>query len=206
MPVDRRYNLDALESKLFGLGSESYVVGSHEFYLGYAITKGIWLCLDSGHFHPTEVISDKLSSVLMVVPGVVLHISRAVRWDSDHVVTLNDEVMKKHLSPVDPGYFAPTTDWDKERSADRLHQGGGSLWHRCGPARELGHRRRDGVDERVGVEDGLHLALGQDQHRRILDGGRRPVNRRPGRRFPRKGYGGAPARHRCMGPAPPGPS
>jgi L-rhamnose isomerase len=90
-PVDRQHNLDAVESKLFGLGSESYVVGSHEFYLGYAITKGIYLCLDSGHFHPTEVISDKLSSVLMYVPGVVLHISRGVRWDSDHVVTLSDE-------------------------------------------------------------------------------------------------------------------
>ena len=92
VPVDPRYNLDALESKLFGLGSESYVVGSHEFYLGYAIAKNIWLCLDSGHFHPTEVISDKLSAVLMYVSGVVLHISRAVRWDSDHVVTLSDEV------------------------------------------------------------------------------------------------------------------
>ncbi len=68
------------------------MVGSHEFYLGYAATKGILLCLDSGHFHPTEVISDKLSSVLLYVPAVVLHISRGVRWDSDHVVTLTDEV------------------------------------------------------------------------------------------------------------------
>jgi len=91
-PIDSRYNLDAVESKLFGIGSESYVVGSHEFYLGYAATKGILLCLDSGHFHPTEVISDKLSSVLLYVPAVVLHISRGVRWDSDHVVTLTDEV------------------------------------------------------------------------------------------------------------------
>ncbi len=91
-PIDPRYNLDAVESKLFGIGSESYVVGSHEFYLGYAATKGILLCLDSGHFHPTEVISDKLSSVLLYVPALVLHISRGVRWDSDHVVTLTDEV------------------------------------------------------------------------------------------------------------------
>jgi L-rhamnose isomerase len=89
--VDGKHNLDSVESKLFGLGSESYVVGSHEFYLGYAISRQILLCLDSGHFHPTETIADKLSSVLMYVPGVVLHISRGVRWDSDHVVTLNDD-------------------------------------------------------------------------------------------------------------------
>ena len=90
--IDPAYNLDAVESKLFGLGSESYVVGSHEFYLGYAITNNILLCLDSGHFHPTEVISDKLSSVLMFVDEVLLHVSRGVRWDSDHVVTLTDEL------------------------------------------------------------------------------------------------------------------
>jgi L-rhamnose isomerase len=90
--IDPRYNRDAVESKLFGLGSESYVVGSHEFYLGYAVAKGVLLCLDSGHFHPTEVISDKLSSVLMFVDEVLLHVSRGVRWDSDHVVTLSDEL------------------------------------------------------------------------------------------------------------------
>ncbi len=90
-PIDPRYNLDAVESKLFGLGSESYVVGSHEFYLGYAIRRQILLTLDSGHFHPTESVADKLSAVLLYVPGVVLHISRGVRWDSDHVVTLGDE-------------------------------------------------------------------------------------------------------------------
>jgi L-rhamnose isomerase len=90
-PVAKAHNLDAVESKLFGLGSESYVVGSHEFYLGYAITRQILLTLDSGHFHPTESIADKLSAVLLYVPGVVLHISRGVRWDSDHVVTLSDE-------------------------------------------------------------------------------------------------------------------
>ncbi len=89
--IDKEHNLDSVESKLFGLGSESYVVGSHEFYLGYAVSRQILLCLDSGHFHPTETIADKLSSVLMYVPGVVLHISRGVRWDSDHVVTLNDD-------------------------------------------------------------------------------------------------------------------
>jgi L-rhamnose isomerase len=96
--IDRHYNLDAVESKLFGLGSESYVVGSHEFYLGYAVERrasgagDILLCLDSGHFHPTEVISDKLSSVLLYVDEVLLHVSRGVRWDSDHVVTFNDEL------------------------------------------------------------------------------------------------------------------
>ena len=87
-----KYNLDSVESKLFGIGSESYVVGSHEFYLGYAIANDILLCLDSGHFHPTEVISDKLSSTLMFVDEVLLHVSRGVRWDSDHVVTLTDEL------------------------------------------------------------------------------------------------------------------
>ena len=91
-PLDPRFNLDAVESKLFGLGSESYVVGSHEFYLGYAISRQKLLCLDAGHFHPTEVISDKLSSVLMYVPELLLHVSRGVRWDSDHVVTLTDEL------------------------------------------------------------------------------------------------------------------
>lgn len=91
-PVSRHHNYDAVESKLFGLGSESYVVGSHEFYLGYAITREILLCLDSGHFHPTEVVSDKLSSVLLFIDRVLLHVSRGVRWDSDHVITLGDEL------------------------------------------------------------------------------------------------------------------
>lgn len=91
-PIDRRYNLDAVESKLFGLGVESYTVGSHEFYLGYtASRRDVLLCLDSGHFHPTETIADKLSAVLLYVDEVLLHVSRGVRWDSDHVVTLSDE-------------------------------------------------------------------------------------------------------------------
>lgn len=84
--------LDAVECKLFGLGSESYVVGSHEFYLGYAITRKKVLCLDAGHFHPTETIADKISSVLAYVPRLLLHVSRGVRWDSDHVVILTDEL------------------------------------------------------------------------------------------------------------------
>ncbi|MFK8112929.1 MAG: L-rhamnose isomerase [Rubripirellula sp.] len=86
------HTLDAVECKLFGIGSESYVVGSHEFYMGYAISRQKVLCLDAGHFHPTEVISDKISSVLMYVPELLLHVSRGVRWDSDHVVTYSDEL------------------------------------------------------------------------------------------------------------------
>ncbi len=91
-PIDPKHNRDAVESKLFGLGSESYVVGSHEFYVGYAITRRKVLCLDAGHFHPTEVISDKLSAVLGYLDEVLLHVSRGVRWDSDHVVTQTDEL------------------------------------------------------------------------------------------------------------------
>jgi L-rhamnose isomerase len=90
--VSKQHNLDAVECKLFGIGSESYVVGSHEFYLGYAISREKLLCLDAGHFHPTEIISDKISSVLMYLPEILLHVSRGVRWDSDHVVTYTDEL------------------------------------------------------------------------------------------------------------------
>jgi len=90
--IDPAFNLDAVECKLFGIGSESYVVGSHEFYLGYAITRQTLLCLDAGHFHPTESIADKISSVMLYVPELLLHVSRGVRWDSDHVVTLTDEL------------------------------------------------------------------------------------------------------------------
>ncbi len=91
-PVNPQFNLDAVESKLFGIGSESYVVGSHEFYLGYAAVNQLLLCLDAGHYHPTETIADKISSVLLYVPEILLHVSRGVRWDSDHVVTLTDEL------------------------------------------------------------------------------------------------------------------
>jgi len=89
-PIAPELNLDAVEAKLFGIGSESYVVGSHEFYLGYAITRRKLLCLDAGHFHPTENLADKISSVMSFVPGILLHASRGVRWDSDHVVALDD--------------------------------------------------------------------------------------------------------------------
>jgi L-rhamnose isomerase len=90
--LNSKHHLDAVECKLFGIGSESYVVGSHEFYMGYAIKNQKLLCLDAGHFHPTEGIADKLSSVLMYVPEILLHVSRGVRWDSDHVVTLDDSL------------------------------------------------------------------------------------------------------------------
>jgi len=85
--------IDAVESKLFGIGVESMTVGSHEFYLGYAIRKGCGLCLDMGHFHPTESVADKLSAVALSVDALLLHVSRAVRWDSDHVVLLNDDLL-----------------------------------------------------------------------------------------------------------------
>ncbi|WOO41732.1 L-rhamnose isomerase [Rubellicoccus peritrichatus] len=88
--LDPAHNLDAVESKLFGIGSESYVVGSHEFYMGYATTRQKVLCLDAGHFHPTESVADKISSALLYVPELLLHVSRGVRWDSDHVVILDD--------------------------------------------------------------------------------------------------------------------
>lgn len=89
----RAHLLDAVESKLFGIGVESMTVGSHEFYLGYAIRNKTLLCLDMGHFHPTENIADKLSSVALSVDGILLHVSRPVRWDSDHVIVLNDDLI-----------------------------------------------------------------------------------------------------------------
>ncbi|ACX86335.1 L-rhamnose isomerase [Pectobacterium parmentieri] len=90
-PLDPSHHIDAVESKLFGIGAESFTVGSNEFYLGYAASRGTALCLDAGHFHPTEVISDKISSAILYVPRLLLHVSRPVRWDSDHVVLLDDE-------------------------------------------------------------------------------------------------------------------
>jgi len=91
-PLDPAHNLDAVESKLFGIGAESYTVGSHEFYMGYAVSRDILLCLDAGHYHPTEKISDKISATMPFLDEMLLHVSRPVRWDSDHVVTLSDEL------------------------------------------------------------------------------------------------------------------
>ncbi len=91
--IDPKVHLDAVESKLFGIGAESYTTGSHEFYMGYAVSRQKLLCLDAGHFHPTEMISEKISSMLLFLPGLLLHVSRPVRWDSDHVVILDDELI-----------------------------------------------------------------------------------------------------------------
>ncbi len=84
---------DALEGKLFGIGSESFVVGSHEFYLGYALSRGLIPCLDLGHYHPSESVADKISALLPFFPELLIHFSRGVRWDSDHVVILSDEIL-----------------------------------------------------------------------------------------------------------------
>lgn len=84
---------DCVESKVFGIGLESYTVGSNDFYIGYATSRGKIVTLDTGHFHPTESIADKLSSLLLFTPEVMLHVSRPVRWDSDHVTIMNDETM-----------------------------------------------------------------------------------------------------------------
>ena len=98
--IDEQYNIDAVESKLFGIGSEAYVVGSHEFYMGYALKNNKLCLLDTGHYHPTETVSNKISSMLMFSDKVALHVSRPVRWDSDHVVILDDELREIALEIV----------------------------------------------------------------------------------------------------------
>lgn len=90
--LDKKYLLDTVESKLFGLGVEGYTTGSHEFYLSYAIKNNVGLCLDSGHFHPTESIADKLPAIALFLDDILLHVSRPMRWDSDHVVIQDDEL------------------------------------------------------------------------------------------------------------------
>ena len=104
VPVDPRYDIDGMESKVFGIGLESCTIGSNEFYLGCALKHNTCLTLDTGHFHPTEVVSDKLSAVLQFVKGVMLHVSRPVRWDSDHVVILDDET-KAITSEIMRGHY-----------------------------------------------------------------------------------------------------
>ena len=89
----KKHLKDSVESKLFGIGSESMVVGSHDFYLGYAIKNNTLITLDNGHFHPTEQVGDKISSILGFVDEILLHLTRGVRWDSDHVLTFNDELL-----------------------------------------------------------------------------------------------------------------
>ena len=98
--IDAKYNVDAVESKLFGIGSEAFVVGSHEFYLGYALKNNKLCLLDTGHYHPTEVVSNKISAMLLYSDELALHVSRPVRWDSDHVITLDDELKEVGLEIV----------------------------------------------------------------------------------------------------------
>lgn len=109
--IDPKHNLDSVEPKLFGIGAESYTPGSHEFYIGYAVSRKILLTLDAGHYHPTEGIGDKISSVMCFLPEIVLHVSRGVRWDSDHVVTLTDDLHSIAQEIVWGGYL------------DRIHIG-----------------------------------------------------------------------------------
>ncbi len=91
-PIDPAFNRDSVEGKLFGIGVESFTVGSHEFYLAYALTRHLLYTLDTGHYHPTETITDKISAVLSFLPEILLHVSRGVRWDSDHVVVLGEDL------------------------------------------------------------------------------------------------------------------
>lgn len=109
--IDEKYSLDSVESKVFGIGAESCTIGSHEFYMGCAMKHKKLLTLDTGHFHPTEVVSDKISSALLYLDGVMLHVSRPVRWDSDHVVILDDELK------------AITTEIRRGGFGDRVHIG-----------------------------------------------------------------------------------
>jgi L-rhamnose isomerase len=106
--LNPKHNLDAVESKLYGIGVESYTVGSHEFYLGYAVKHQKLYCLDAGHYHPTESLADKISSVLQFVPEILLHVSRGVRWDSDHVVLFDDPTRAIMEEVVRGGFLTRT--------------------------------------------------------------------------------------------------
>lgn len=103
--ISEQLNVDSVEPKLFGIGSESYVVGSHEFFLGYCVKRQKVMCLDTGHYHPTESVADKISAVLCHVKDILLHLSRGVRWDSDHVVTQSDELQAIANEIVRGGYL-----------------------------------------------------------------------------------------------------
>jgi L-rhamnose isomerase len=104
--IDPRLNVDSVEPKLFGIGAESYTAGSHEFYVAYALSRKKLLTLDAGHYHPTEGIADKISALLLYLPEIALHVSRGVRWDSDHVVTLTDELQAIAQEIVWGGYLS----------------------------------------------------------------------------------------------------
>lgn len=107
--LNEEYTQEAVESKLFGIGAEAYTVGSHEFYMGYGLTRDKLICLDAGHFHPTEVISNKLTSLALFSKGIMLHVSRPVRWDSDHVVIMDDELQEIGKEIVRNDLLAKTT-------------------------------------------------------------------------------------------------
>lgn len=102
---DKKYMADSLEGKLFGIGTEVFVVGSHDFYLSYAIKNNIGITMDTGHYHPTEQVYDKISAVAPFVDDIQLHVSRGVRWDSDHVVTQSDELSLLFLEIARNGLF-----------------------------------------------------------------------------------------------------
>ncbi len=106
--ISPKLNLDAIEGKLFGIGFESYTVGSHEFYLGYSVKNNKLLCLDAGHYHPTESLADKITAVFSFLPEILLHVSRGVRWDSDHVVILNDDLLALAQELVRGDYLSRT--------------------------------------------------------------------------------------------------
>jgi len=106
--INPKHHLDSIEGKLFGIGAESYTVGSHEFYLAYAAKNGKLVCLDAGHYHPTESVADKISSVMPFVDEILLHVSRGVRWDSDHVIVLNDDLTAIAQELVRGGYLERT--------------------------------------------------------------------------------------------------
>ena len=118
---------DAVEGKLFGIGLESFTVGSHELYFGYALSRRLLYTLDMGHYHPTESVADKLSAVLGFLPEVLLHVSRGVRWDSDHVVVLNDELSALAQQLV-RGRFLPQ-DTPGTGLLRRQHQSRGGVGH-----------------------------------------------------------------------------
>ena len=127
VPVNRTDNLDAVESKLFGIGSESYVVGSHEYYLGYALSRKKLLTLDTGHFHPTETIADKLSAVFTHLDEILLHVSRGIRWDSDHVVIVDDSLSPR---PRTDSRRLPRSHAHRTGLLRRLDQSCGGMGHR----------------------------------------------------------------------------
>lgn len=131
---DRQYVVDVLEGKLFGIGVESFTVGSHEFYLAYAAKNHVGVCMDTGHYHPTESVVDKLSSVALLVDDLMLHISRGIRWDSDHVLIQCDDLTSLMQEMKRGGFFgkiAMGLDY-----FDAMHQPGGRLGDRPAGRRE----------------------------------------------------------------------